>query len=79
MRRSGQHRTPALKAIYSIPELAELADVTRWRMERMLVGRGVVFSNSGRTRYVTLSELEKKFRDVWDSIKQRVSCYELAD
>jgi hypothetical protein len=75
----GRHRSPALKALYSIPELAELADVTRWQMTRMLTNAGVEFRKSGRVRYVTLVELEKKFRDVWDSIKDRISHYDLAD
>jgi len=60
-----------LKALYSVPELAEMAEVSRDRMIRILRSHDVKLKLSGRRFMVPLSELEEKLSWLRDSMETR--------
>jgi len=62
-----------LKACYTIPELAELAGISRWRVRRLLEKNGVQLGRNGSDRVVYLSALKRALPDLWDSILDRAA------
>ncbi len=66
MRRSD---LPGLKAIYAVGELADMANITKGRMRRMLLSCGVGFIRIGRTDHVGISDLEQNCNSLWQSAK----------
>lgn len=68
--RSKAPPSQALRALYTIAELAQMSGVSRFAMARLLKARNVPVVRSGRTCYVTLPSLEVYFSDVWDAIKE---------
>lgn len=67
-------RTPSIpiRAAYDVPELADAAGMTQQSLRRLLLANGVEFERAGRSRYITLVEIEKKVPALWDSIKTAV-------
>ena len=61
-------REPALKVLYTIPELAKITGTTRRRMECMLNRNGCKYVTSGRYRYVTLATLRDCMPEVWEGL-----------
>lgn len=68
MRRRAERSLP-IQAFYSLPELADASGISRFKLRRMLESKGITFERSGRSVLVGLSELEKKYPELWDSIK----------
>jgi len=68
MRRRAERALP-IQAFYSLPELARASGISRFKLRRMLESKGIAFERSGRSVLVGLSELEKKYPELWDSIK----------
>jgi|HubBroStandDraft_6_1064221.scaffolds.fasta_scaffold1327434_1 hypothetical protein len=63
-------KTPLeVQAIYSIPALARVANVTQQTLRRLLDRNGVDVVVAGRSRYVPLSEIQRKIPPLWESIK----------
>lgn len=60
-----------MRAVYTVPELATLAGISRWRMGRLLATNGVRFRRIGFRRTVLLSDLRLAFPELWDSILDR--------
>ena len=61
-----------MKAVYTIPELAKMASVTRSRMRRMLDSYEVEYLNrSGHGLLVPLSEIRDKIKPLYDSFYMR--------
>ena len=48
---------------FTVPQLARMAGISRFAMGRLLGSRGVKFTMNGRTRYVSLSEIETKLAE----------------
>ena len=69
--RADTKRTRALEvqALYSIPALARVANVTQQTLRRVLAKNGVEIIGSGRARYVPLSEIQQRIPALWESIK----------
>jgi hypothetical protein len=67
-----------LRAAYSIAELSRASHIERRRLVRILEDAGVTFLKSGRSRVVSLSELERKVPPLWEGIKaaQAIGVYE---
>jgi len=59
-----------LKALYTLPELAEAASIRRKRLFRLLERLGVAMLRSGTFWLVPLSELEQKAWPFWESIQR---------
>jgi hypothetical protein len=57
-----------VQALYTIPALARVANVTRYLLRRLLLASGVPLLRSGRVLYVPLSEIEKRIPPLWESI-----------
>lgn len=62
-----------LKATYSVPELAEMAGITRHEMLRVLRSNGVPLARNGRKIVVFLSAFKRAMPDLWESILDVVS------
>jgi len=61
-----------VKAVYTVKELAELADVSCKRMRRILDAYGVEYLASGaHTRLVPLSQIREKVKPLHDSMQMR--------
>ena len=60
---------PGLKAVYTVLELAEMSNVTKGVMRRMLERCQVEFIRSGGIDYVVISELEQNCNSLWQSSK----------
>jgi hypothetical protein len=58
-----------VRAVYSLPELARVANITADRMRRLLRASGVQMLRSGRNLLVPLSEIEQKIPPLWQSIQ----------
>lgn len=56
-----------LKALYTVPELAELFGVSRWQLAGMLKSAGVQFVHSGNRRLVPIAEIEERLPSVYRS------------
>ena len=67
MRAVSRKRT--LRALYSVSELASLANMHRNRIDRLLRAAGVEFVMSGSSKLVPSSEISKKLPAVWESIR----------
>jgi hypothetical protein len=59
----------AAQALYSIPALARVAGVTRYKLRRVLLAAGVRLIRAGRALYVPISEIEAKIPPLWQSIR----------
>lgn len=60
---------PRLKVAYTIPELAKMAGISRWKMARLLEANGVKLHKAGaKKRTVLLSQIRQCFPDLWDSL-----------
>ena len=59
-----------LKAVFSVTDLAVMANLSRHQMARLLSRAGVKFQRVGRKRLVYLSELRHALPSLWDSIEQ---------
>ena len=68
-RRRGPKR-PELRAILSVPELAALANVSRFVMGRLLVAAGVPMHRRGIRRLVYLADLKRRIPVLWESIEE---------
>jgi hypothetical protein len=71
-------RTP-VKAVYKIPELAELAGVDRHMMRRLLDRNGVTLERIGTDFIVYLSHIRVAMPDLYDSIALTRSGGSVAD
>ena len=61
-----------MKTVYTIQELADLADVSRNRMVRLLDAYGVEFLEpGGRPKMVPLSQIREKIKPLYDSFYMR--------
>lgn len=58
-----------IQAFYTLPELAEGSGISRFKLRRMLESKGITFERSGRSLLIGLSELERKYPELWESIK----------
>jgi len=56
------------RVVVTIPELAELAGISRWRMRRMLIASGAKFEAVGRSSVVCTSELERAMPRLYESL-----------
>jgi hypothetical protein len=57
-----------VKAAYTVTELAEASGIARRQMARILESAYVVFVRAGRTRLVSVAELERKLPSLWEGI-----------
>lgn len=57
-----------LKAVYSVPELARMANVHRNYMQRLLESAGVEMARSGRSLVVYQAELEERMPRLWEGM-----------
>lgn len=61
-----------MKSVYTIAELAGLADVSWHRMKRLLDAYEVEYLSAGtHTRLVPLSEIRDKVKPLYDSFQMR--------
>ena len=58
-----------VRAVYRLAELAQAAQISRWRMLQLLRREGVEIRRSGHVFVVSLAELETKFWPFWEGIK----------
>lgn len=58
-----------LRAVYTTPELARIANVSADRMRRLLRASGVELLRVGRILLVPLSEIARKVPSLWESIQ----------
>ena len=58
-----------LQALYTIPELARAAGISRFLMGRILLAQGVTLVRSGRLRLVPVVEIEERLPLLWHSIE----------
>jgi hypothetical protein len=58
-----------LQALYTVNALAEAAGVGRRRFHRLLRSVDVRFLRLGRLTFVTMTELETKVPELWESIQ----------
>jgi hypothetical protein len=58
----------AMKAVYSVGELAKLTGLSRKRILKLLQERGVNLSKDTRPMYVFLSELQRALPELWESL-----------
>ena len=65
-----------VRAAYSIAELSRVSCIERRRLLRVLQEAGVTFLPCGRTRLVSLFEVERKLPLLWEGIK---AAYALMD
>lgn len=66
--RSAPQGELALRALYSIPELARTARVHRNTLRRLLDSAGVRLVRAGRSLLVPLSEIESRVPALWRSL-----------
>jgi hypothetical protein len=59
-----------LSAILTVPQLARMANVSRYRMARALAHAGVPFRRLGKDRRIYLSDLRALAPDLWLSIRE---------
>ena len=64
--------TFTVKAAYMVSELAKMAGISRGRMKRWLISKGVTFDRIGKHIYVPLGEL-KNAPSIWESILTKLS------
>lgn len=57
-----------IRALYTIPMLARVANVTPQKLGRLLRATKVELLRSGRSLFVPLSEIEDKIPPLWRSI-----------
>jgi hypothetical protein len=70
MRRHRDATVPLqVQAIYSIPALARIANVSWHLMARLLRANGVRFIHSGRSLLVPLQEVRDKIPPLWDALR----------
>ncbi len=70
MRRVTRHKRPLrLQALYSVNALASAAGVGHRRFQRLLRSVDVRFLRLGRLVFVTVTELEEKCPELWESIQ----------
>jgi hypothetical protein len=58
-----------LQALYTLPELAKAASLSRGRLLRLFETLGICLMKSGVFWVVPLSELEKKAWPFWESVQ----------
>jgi hypothetical protein len=58
-----------LRALYTLPELARAATMSRERLLRLFERLGVTMIRSGKVWLAPLSELERKAWPFWESIR----------
>jgi hypothetical protein len=58
-----------LQALYTVPELARAASLSRGRLLRLFEKLGICMMKSGTFWLVPLSELEKKAWPFWESVQ----------
>ncbi len=54
--------------IYSITELAHLAGISRFRMRRLLAGKGVQFTRVKRKDWVLLLDVKEAWPRLWSTL-----------
>jgi hypothetical protein len=59
-----------LRAAFTVPELARLANLSRGRMNRLLESAGVQVHWVGKRRVVMLAELKRALPTLWESIEE---------
>jgi len=59
-----------LQALYTLPELAEAASMSRERLQRLFARLGVRMMRSGTLWLVPLTELEQKAWPFWESVRR---------
>ena len=64
---AGPGRLP-VRPLYTISELARATRVSRDRMRRLLLDRGIEFLYVGGRPCVPLSEIVAKLKPLWDSV-----------
>ena len=69
-RRRGPKLKPQFRAVYSIAELAALANVSRFVMGRLLVSAHVPMHRQGIRRLVFLADIKRKLPVLWESIEE---------
>lgn len=77
------YTTPRVKRLYTIPELAEMCDLSPRSCARMLDGYGVEYIMVGRKRLVPLGELAEKLpglamADRWAKALEKKAALEAA-
>lgn len=63
------NQLPGLRSLYTVSDLADMANITKGRMRRLLEGCGVEFTKIGRKDHVGIAELENKCGSMWASAK----------
>jgi hypothetical protein len=58
-----------VQALYSVPALARIANVTTHMLRRLLQANGVQFIRGGRASFVPLSEIRRKIPSLWESLR----------
>jgi hypothetical protein len=65
----GEPAIGAIKALYTVQELADLARTTRFRMMRILDTHGIALVRSGRSILVPIHEIEWRVPQLLDAIE----------
>ena len=58
-----------VRALYSVPALAQIANVSRDMLRRVLRTSGVTFLRAGRVLLVPLSEIQSKVPPLWKTLE----------
>jgi hypothetical protein len=58
-----------VRALYSIAALAQIANVSRDMLRRLLRSNGVTFLHAGRVLLVPLSEIRNKVPPLWKTLE----------
>jgi hypothetical protein len=58
-----------LQAVYRIPELATIANTSRYLMERLLREAGVRRLRVGKTAVIPMREIQEKIPLLWESLQ----------
>ncbi len=70
MRRSHGEGALDVRALYSLAQLARVANVTRHTLRRLLRKNGVTLVRSGRSLFVPLAEIERRIPPLWESLRR---------
>jgi plasmid maintenance system antidote protein VapI len=60
-----------IKVVYTIPELARMLRISRFRVARLLKASNVQTRRSGRSILVFLSEIKKALPELWESMQEQ--------
>jgi hypothetical protein len=70
MPRRKRDKQKEFRAVYSIPQLAALANVSRFVMGRLLEDAQVPMHRHGRRRVIFLFHIKRHLPGLWESIEE---------